>query len=49
MLLERTDRGQAQPVLIVGSIGLDTVQTPFGSVAEVLGGTVSYASVAASF
>jgi sugar/nucleoside kinase (ribokinase family) len=35
-------------VLIVGSIGLDTLKTPFGERNEILGGSVSYASVASS-
>lgn len=35
-------------VLIVGSIGLDTLETPFGKRDDVLGGSVSYASIAAS-
>jgi sugar/nucleoside kinase (ribokinase family) len=34
--------------LIVGSIALDTVETPFGKVDEALGGAASYASCAAS-
>jgi len=36
------------PMLIVGSIGLDTIETPFGVVQEVLGGAACYASTAAS-
>lgn len=36
-------------VLIVGSIALDTVKTPFGSVVDALGGSAIYASYAASF
>ena len=36
-------------VLIVGSVGLDAVSTPHGSVDRVLGGAASYSSVAASF
>jgi sugar/nucleoside kinase (ribokinase family) len=36
------------PVLVVGSLGLDTIRTPFGSVSEVLGGTTSYFSLAGS-
>lgn len=36
-------------VLIVGSIGLDTIETPFGVVTDVLGGAASYSSTAASF
>lgn len=36
-------------VLIVGSVGLDAVSTPHGSVERVLGGAASYSSVAASF
>jgi sugar/nucleoside kinase (ribokinase family) len=35
-------------VLVVGSIALDTVETPFGEVKEVLGGSASYFSLAAS-
>lgn len=36
-------------VLIVGSVALDTIKTPFGSVKEALGGSAIYASYAASF
>lgn len=36
-------------VLIVGSIGLDTVETPFGKKEDILGGSAIHASVAASF
>lgn len=36
-------------VLIVGSVGLDALTTPFGHVDRVLGGAASYASVAASY
>lgn len=36
------------PVLIVGSIGLDDIETPFGKVERVLGGSAVYASAAAS-
>jgi sugar/nucleoside kinase (ribokinase family) len=35
-------------VLVVGSVALDTVETPFGRVQEVLGGSASYFSLAAS-
>ncbi|MCL5266175.1 MAG: PfkB family carbohydrate kinase [Chloroflexi bacterium] len=35
-------------VLVVGSVALDTVQTPFGSVVEALGGSATYFSIAAS-
>jgi sugar/nucleoside kinase (ribokinase family) len=35
-------------VLVVGSLGLDTLRTPFGYVEDVLGGTSSYFSIAAS-
>jgi sugar/nucleoside kinase (ribokinase family) len=38
----------AQPVLVVGSIGLDDVETPFGRVERALGGSAVYASAAAS-
>lgn len=39
----------AVDVVIVGSIGLDTITTPFESQEEILGGSVSYACAAASF
>ncbi len=35
-------------VLVVGSLALDSVQTPFGKVDDVLGGAASYFSLAAS-
>lgn len=36
-------------ILVVGSIGLDTVETPFGKVKDVPGGSATYFSIAASF
>jgi len=36
-------------IVIVGSVALDTVKTPFGQVKEVLGGAATYSSFAASF
>ncbi len=36
-------------LLITGSIGIDTVKTPFGTASECLGGSVVYCSMAASF
>src|SRR5919198_3836237 len=36
------------PVLVVGSIAFDTIETPFGRAEEVLGGAASYFSLAAS-
>lgn len=36
-------------ILVVGSVALDTVKTPFGSANEVLGGSATYFSTAASF
>lgn len=35
------------PVLVVGSIALDTIQTPFGRAENVLGGSATYFSLAA--
>jgi len=44
------DVGQKkQHVLIVGSVALDTIETPFGQVSEVPGGAAYYAGIAASF
>jgi sugar/nucleoside kinase (ribokinase family) len=36
-------------VLVVGSVAFDTIRTPFGVAADVLGGSANYFSVAASF
>lgn len=36
-------------VLIIGTVALDTVETPFGKVQDALGGSAAYASLAASF
>ncbi|HYV86653.1 MAG TPA: PfkB family carbohydrate kinase [Patescibacteria group bacterium] len=36
-------------LLVVGSVAFDTVKTPFGQVDEVLGGSATYFSVAASY
>lgn len=38
-----------QPLLIVGSLAFDSVQTPTGSIEMALGGSASYASIAASY
>lgn len=35
-------------IVVVGSLGLDTVETPFGNVEDVLGGSASYFSYTAS-
>src|SRR5574337_485214 len=36
-------------ILVVGSVALDSVRTPFGDAKEALGGSATYVSVAASF
>jgi sugar/nucleoside kinase (ribokinase family) len=36
-------------ILVVGSIALDSIKTPFGEVKEALGGSATYSSYAASF
>ena len=41
--------GSSVELVVVGSIGLDTIETPFETREEVLGGSVSYACAAASF
>ena len=38
----------AKPILAVGSIALDTIETPFGRQHEILGGSATYFAVAAS-
>ena len=37
-----------QRILVVGSVALDTIRTPYGSVTEALGGSASYFSCSAS-
>jgi sugar/nucleoside kinase (ribokinase family) len=39
----------ANDLLIVGSVALDSVKTPFGEVKEALGGSATYSSYSASF
>ena len=36
-------------VSIIGSVALDSVETPFGKRKDVLGGSATYASLSASF
>ncbi len=36
-------------LLVAGTIGIDTIDTPFGREEEILGGSATYASLAASF
>src|SRR5688500_10479727 len=36
-------------ILAVGSIGLDTIKTPFGEATDILGGSLTYFSIAASY
>lgn len=36
-------------LLVVGSVAFDSIETPFGQVEEVLGGSATYASLAASY
>src|SRR3989338_3263880 len=36
-------------VLVIGTVALDTIETPFGRIEKALGGSASYASFAASF
>lgn len=37
------------PLIVTGTIGIDTVQTPHGTASEVLGGSCTYFAAAASF
>jgi sugar/nucleoside kinase (ribokinase family) len=41
--------GRAMKLLVVGSVALDSVQTPFGEAKEVLGGSAAFFATAASF
>ena len=36
-------------ILVVGSVAFDSVKTPFGESKDILGGSASYFSIAASF
>lgn len=36
-------------ILVVGSVGIDLLETPFGRAEDVLGGAASHFSAAASF
>ena len=38
-----------EPDLVVGSVALDSIETPTGKVEETLGGSATYFSLAASF
>ncbi len=38
-----------KPILVVGSIAFDSVETPFGKVEKALGGSATYFSIAATF
>ena len=49
MAHDREERGTAQPVLIVGSVAFDSVETPHGRADMALGGSASYAGIAASY
>src|SRR5262245_47688286 len=42
------NEGVRVAILVVGSLGIDDIKTPFGSVDRVLGGAASYFSLAAS-
>jgi len=37
------------PILAVGSIGFDTIRTPFGEATEIMGGSLTYFAMSASF
>lgn len=43
-----TAKSSDQSVLIVGSVALDNVKTPFGEMRDILGGAAVYSSIAAS-
>lgn len=44
-----THKPEAQPLLIVGSVAFDSVETPDGRADMALGGSASYVSIAASY
>ena len=46
--MTRPATGARAPILVVGSVALDSVRTPFGEVVDALGGSASYFSISAS-
>ncbi len=46
--MSRPAAGERAPILVVGSVALDSVRTPFGEVIDALGGSASYFSISAS-
>src|SRR4029079_15528749 len=44
----RSGETRLMSILVVGSVALDTLETPSGQVSEVLGGSATYFSLAAS-
>ena len=36
-------------ILVVGSVALDSIETPFGNKKEILGGSATFFSISASF
>ena len=49
MVQNQAEREAPQPVLIVGSVAFDSVETPHGRAEMALGGSASYAGIAASY
>lgn len=41
--------GEVRPLMVIGTVAVDAVETPFGKKEEVFGGSASYFSYAASF
>ncbi len=48
-MVEHAKRGQGGPVVVVGSVAIDTIETQKGRAVGVLGGAATYFAVAASF
>lgn len=44
-----TRASEGSPILVVGSVALDSVKTPFGEVKDALGGSATYFGVSASY
>ena len=47
--ITKDEEGDYMSLLIVGSLALDTIETPTGSVADVPGGSTTYCSLSASY
>src|SRR3954451_3695270 len=48
-MFDEVGSGRPMSILAVGSIAFDTIKTPFGEITDVVGGSLTYFALAASF